>query len=339
MGPAKLLLSLLVIICLSGAAKAELSLQMNFYNPEDSISVDLMGENMKFDAGINLMPDSVFYNNGGTSLSDNGFYSYQAVLNGEKITSGAKTDSGSFSWHTSAYSGVKGIDPSKLAVGTNSTVNNGTLYTYSSNPDYRINQTMQAFNAIGFQQGTVMPHSMSYSGIGQTIESSLLHQVKGFADTMNIENLIGEKKPASLNLNANGDTDSKWQYYLKSDRENYAFAQAVIGVMRPSDNNNLTMKGEAAGFPDQVLPYHGINISYQLSDANYNKSFDRLNAEINESINQSHGIYSVPSGIKPVPVYSFDQKNLTDPVNIDIAGNSSKKEVFYRMSMQFKVDV
>lgn len=282
------------------------------------------------------MPDSVSYNNGGESIGKSSYYSYEIVLNGQKVTSGAKTDSGSFNWHTAAYGGTKSIDNDMLALGFNSTVSNGTLYTYSSNPDYKMEQTMHAFNAISSQKGTIFLHLMSSSGVGNTIEKSLVHQIKGFQDSISVEHLVGKKKPAGIDLNVNGDTDAQWQYYFKSDSGNYSFGQAIIGVMRPSDMNNLTMNGEAAGFPTQQLPYQGINISYQISNASYNKSFDRLNDEINESINQSKGIYSLPD--KPNPVYSFDPKNLTNPIYINTTGKSAKSEMFYRMAIQFKVD-
>ena len=340
MRPIRLLLLLPMIICLSGAVVAELGLQMNFYNPQDQLSVGLTGEDMSYSAGVSLLPDSVSYSNSAQSIGKNGYYSYQVVLNGQNITSGAKTDSGSFNWNTNAFAGLKGIDPDQLVVGTNCTVENGTLYTYSSNEDYRIEQTMHAFNAVSTQKGTIMAHLMSSSGIGNTIENRLAHQIKGFQDVISVEHLASDKKPADINLNVNGDTDSQWQYYFKSNPKEYSFGQAIIGVMRPSDTNNLTMKGEAAGFPTQVLPIQGINISYQFNNAvNYNESFKRLNSEINESINQSDGIYSVPNLSQTVPVYNLDKENLTNPVDIDITGKSAKAEIFYRMAIQFKLEV
>lgn len=339
MRPLRLLLPFLIMICLAGAVKAEIGLQMDFYNPDDSLSVGLSAENMKFDAGVSLMPDSVSYQNGGKSIAQDSYYSYQVVLNGEKITSAAKTDSGSLGWSTTAYSGGKGVDPDQLAVKHSDMVQNGTLYTCDTNNDYKIEQTMHTFNAIGYQQGTTMLHLMSSSGIGQTIENSLTDQIKGFQDTINVEHLVGEKKPADIDLNVNGDTDAQWQYNFVSNPAQYTFGQSVIGIMRPSDTNNLTMKGEAAGFPTQVLPIQGINISYQLNNANYSESFGRLNSEINESINQSEGIYNLPNTPKPIPVYNFDQNELTNPISINTSGKSTKAEVFYRMSVQFKVDV
>ncbi|MFB3763745.1 MAG: hypothetical protein ACE14P_00700 [Methanotrichaceae archaeon] len=328
-----------MMICLSEAAKAELALQMNFYNPDDSLSVGLIGEGLSFDAGITLAPDSVLYQNGGKSLAQNSYYSYQVVLNGEKITSAAQTDSGSLSWNTKAYSGGKGFDPDQLVVAHSDMVRNGTLYTCDTNKDYKIEQTMRTFNAVSYQKGTTMLHLMSSSGVGQTIENSLVNQIKGFQDTISVEHLVGDKKPASIGLNVNGDTDSQWQYYFGSNPAQYTFGQSVMGIMRPSDTNNLTMKGDAEGFPTQVLPIQGINISYQFSNADYNEAFGRLNEEINESINQSKGIYSLPDMPKTVPVYNFDHNSLTNPVYINTSGKSAKAEVFYRMSVQFKVDI
>jgi len=333
----RLLLLLPVIICLSGAAVAELGLRMDFYNPQDQLSVGLAGENMNYIAGVSLEPDSLSYSNSAQSVGQNNYYSYQVVLNGQNITSGAKTDSGSFNWSTSAKADA-GIDPDQLVVGTNCTVENGTLYTYGTNMDYSFEQTIHAFNAVSTLKGTIMPHLMSSSGTGSTIENSSDNQIKGFQSVISVEHLTGDKKPADIDLNVNGDTDSQWQSFFTSNPSGYSFGQAIIGIMRPSDTNNLTMMGEAAGFPTQVLPYQGINISYQLNDANYSESFGRLDSEINDSINQSLGIYKLP-GTLPVPVYNFDQGNLTNPVNIDITGKSAKEEMFYKMNIQFKVKV
>ena len=345
MRPIKLLLLLpIIIICLSGAVVAELGLSMNFYNPQDQLTVGLDGENMNYNADVSLLPDSVSYSNSAQSIGKTCYYSYQVALNGQNITSGAKTDSGSFNWSTTASAGTSGIEPAKLIVGTNATVQNGTLYTYSSNVDYRIEQTMHAFNAFGTQKGTIMAHLMSSSGIGYTLENCLAHQIKGFQDVISVEHLGGDKKPANIDLNVNGDTDSQWQYYFQSNTTQYSFGQAIIGVMNPSDKNNLTMNGEAAGFPTQVLPIPGINISYQYNGtkyggAIYNESFNRLNTEINDSINQSNGIYSLTNISQTVPAYNFDSENLTNPVNIDITGKSAKAEIFYRMAIQFNVKV
>jgi hypothetical protein len=72
---------LLLISCIINA-NAHIALQMSYYNSEDDMSISLEGENLAFDSFCTLEPDSIMYDNGGSSKNTDADYSYALTLNG-----------------------------------------------------------------------------------------------------------------------------------------------------------------------------------------------------------------------------------------------------------------
>ncbi len=322
---------------------------MNLYNSEDTLSVDLTGENLNFDATAMMMPDSVFYQNGGKSNDAQGFYSYQVVLSNETLASGTKTDSGAFGWSTLADSNYKGDGSRQFVHAQNSMVKNGALNTYYASSDCRVEQAIQTDEAAYSQKGVLSPHSVRTSGSGATItkeqqrdeliessssdESSQLaasdstKSKKGIVESMIVR---GSEKTASIEMNVNGDTDAVWKDNFVSSSSQYSLSQSISGVVI-SSVDKLEMKGSATGFPTQTLPPGDLKISYKSTYLELEETLKHFD----EAIDKFRAEY--PEPLTPALWYYFDQRAVVIPTGSDLYDPSGEYGEFYKMSMQFKV--
>ncbi len=185
----KTVASVFAVALLIVSAEASVSLQMNYYNSDDSMSVSMDGYNLEFESFCELYADSMLYNNGGSSKNSDAKYSYSASLNDKSAFSSAETDSGKFAWSTNI---VADSSSNEFKVATKSEVKDGHLRLNYGNEEIRVKETMNAENAVYSQQAGFIDDSINSQGGGSTIQP-----VPGLAE-----------KLAKLNNNANNNDQS-----------------------------------------------------------------------------------------------------------------------------------
>jgi hypothetical protein len=93
-----ILICFIIITLISSLAAAEVSLILDGYNSENSMSMDLIGQNLNYGGLLYVDSQNLIYKNGGASNDPNGFYSFDIGHNGHNFHSSASTESGGFSW-------------------------------------------------------------------------------------------------------------------------------------------------------------------------------------------------------------------------------------------------
>jgi len=166
-GKMRTILLILIIILLIPLSYANVSLHMDIYNSQDSMSMSLDGANLNFKALSLLNPDSINYDNGGSSNQPQAEYSYSLTLNGETAYSSAKTNSGGFAWSGKAMSNDDG---KMLKVAAMSAVKDGKLTTNYGNNKFKVQESMEAENSGYAQKALIQPDSVTSAGAGSTLE-------------------------------------------------------------------------------------------------------------------------------------------------------------------------
>lgn len=179
-----------VVAMLILSAKASVSLQMSYYSSDDSMSVSMDGYNLEFESVCELYPDSITYNNGGSSKQPDTEYSYSISLNDKSAFSSAETDSGKSAWSSNI---IAGPSSETLRVVTISEVENGHLSLNYGNKEMSVKETMDAKNAGYSQQARFIDNSVESQGAGSTLQP-----VPGLAE-----------KLAALTGNANSNDSSE----------------------------------------------------------------------------------------------------------------------------------
>jgi hypothetical protein len=164
-----ILIGILLVTSSLMCANANIALQMSFYNSDDEMAMSLEGENLAFESFCALEPDSLLYDNGGSSKQPDAEYSYSLSLNGETMFSSAKTDSGKFGWsgHIEA-GGDSGAN--SLMVSPNSAVVDGTLITTYGNNKFQAQETVKAVNSGYGQSAKLNPDAVISKGSGSTLK-------------------------------------------------------------------------------------------------------------------------------------------------------------------------
>jgi hypothetical protein len=188
---------LLVVSCMINA-NAHIALQMSYYNSEDDMSISLEGENLAFDSFCTLEPDSILYDNGGSSKNIDADYSYALSLNGETVFSSAETDSGMFGWSGHAEAGGDlGLD--QLKVSSTSAVKDGRLNIAYGNNDFKVQEMIEAEESGYSQKAKITPKSVDSDGSGSTLQS-----VPGLA-----ENLLARSTNVAATATTETDANAK----------------------------------------------------------------------------------------------------------------------------------
>jgi hypothetical protein len=164
-----ILIGILLVTSSLMCANANIALQMSFYNSDDEMAMSLEGENLAFESFCALEPDSLLYDNGGSSKQPDAHYSYSLSLNGETIFSSAKTDSGTFGWsgHIDA-GGDSGAN--SLGVSPYSAVKDGTLNIAYGNNEFQVQETVKTVNSGYGQKAQLSPGAVVSSGSGSTLK-------------------------------------------------------------------------------------------------------------------------------------------------------------------------
>jgi len=194
-----ILSTLIIIISLISLSGANVDLHMDFYNSQDSISMSLDGENLHFGALSQLNPNSINYDNGGSSTQPQSEYSYSLTLNGETAYSSARTDSGSLAWSGKV---VAGDDGRMLKVAAMSAVKDGKLTTNYGNNEFKVQEVVEAKNSGYAQKEQIQPGSVTSAGSGSTLEP-----VPGLADNL----LARSGKQVTTNNLQTGETPTNGQ--------------------------------------------------------------------------------------------------------------------------------
>jgi hypothetical protein len=288
------ILFIVIITSLTTISGANVGLQMDFYNSNDGMSMSLDGSNLGFGASSSLMPDSIKYDNGGSSNEPAAEYSYSLTLNADNAFCGAKTDSGGFAWAGKVDTSG---DNEKLKVVAVSSVKNGNLNDYYGNNKFEVQEVSKAENSGYAQQALIKPDSVNGGGSGSTIkpvpglvealmartgnrsstsnaqsETSLAgnsnpsettvseSKDQGLIYSMKVQN-VETKKHGSIDSNLMGRTEAQWSTNAIYVPGACLFGAKVRGIAF-APTSELDMTGKDTDFPTQILPPGTVDISY-----------------------------------------------------------------------------
>ena len=242
----KILLLILLIIALPANAGAKVAISVSAYNDQDDFSMGLSGENINFDSSTVLMPDSIFYNNGGKSNKPSGFYDYSIALNGNTLKSGASTNSGGFSWDAIASSNYAGSNYNGVRLSATSFTYNGLLKSYSANNKDKIDETIETENAAYKETTAVTSNSLSLTGKGSSTKSDCAYSHQQNLNDDPLESAVTTNSGAfAWGVNAKSDTSSKSDEHTISTRS-IVVAGSLTTTLANQDqtvNNNVGVSG------------------------------------------------------------------------------------------------
>jgi hypothetical protein len=184
---------LIISLFCSHCSAVTVSLDCSFYNSEDQMAVSLDGENFDFSGSVLLESDSLYYSNGGSSTQPDCSYSYSIVFNGEPLQSGAKSDSGNFSWHATAGSNMWHQEISAFKLSNTHRVKDGTMRTFDANVDHRVDEVIAADGSSYSVSTKMTPDVMDLKGRGSNNEPAFSYS---YAQTLDDE-LIGSSAESS----------------------------------------------------------------------------------------------------------------------------------------------
>jgi len=187
---------LLVAALLMLSAEASMSLQMNYYNSDDSISVSMDGYNLEFESFCELYADSITYKNGGSSKQPDAEYSYSISLNEKSAFSSAETDSGEFAWNSNI---IADASTEEFNVAAKSEVKDGHLSLNYGNRDMSVKETVDAENAGYSQQARFIDGSVESQGGGSTLQPvpGLAEKLTALTSNANSNDSSGTKDDSS----------------------------------------------------------------------------------------------------------------------------------------------
>jgi hypothetical protein len=257
-----ILIGILLVTSSLMIANANIALQMSFYNSDDEMAMSLEGENLAFESFCTLEPDSLLYDNGGSSKQPDAQYSYSLSLNGETMFSNAKTDSGNFGWsgHIEA-GGDSGAN--SLGVSSNSAVKDGTLDTAYGNNEFQVQETVKAVNSGYGQKAKLSPGAVVSTGSGSTLKP-----VPGLA-----ENLLARStnKAGTSTTETNDDTTIGKGKMLESSNDlktDNSYQEGSDGMTVPQASSGTGSSPESAPSSSEIQP-QGIKYSVNVqNDAN-----------------------------------------------------------------------
>ena len=350
-------ISLAALIFLGSIAQAEVSLQCNFYNSEDEVSMSLEGSNLGFSAQVILEPDFLSYDNGGSSNDEDSHYSYNLNFNGKSISSGAETNNGGFGWSAIANSNIDGEGSKALSVTSHSQVADGYLDTYSANSYLNVARSIAVNNGYYSETSTIGADNLNSKGSGtikneKTKASSTGGDNKGStdstdtnADAMNpgstsqnngfiqLMTMSSDKKESSVNTVVQGDTQAQWGNYVETKPNLNVLEVGVDGHTDSSvDALNLGMTGKATGYPTQSLPPGSLKITSTKTNP-----ADKKAIEGQEFIESLVGDFNTDYGLSPKLLwYYLNQNAWVNPISQDPKdGGSSSTGDYYHMGMGF----
>jgi hypothetical protein len=350
-------ISMAALIFLGAIAEAEVSLQCNFYNSEDEVSMSLEGSNLGFGAQVILEPDFIGYENGGSSIAEDSHYSYNLNFNGKSISSGAETNNGGFGWSAIANSDVDGEGSKALSVTSHSQVADGYLNTYSSNPYLNVARSIAVNNGYYFETSTIGADNLNSKGSGTIINQkketgNIGDDSKGSTDSavtnvdagnpgstsqnngfIQLMTMSSDKKESSINTIVQGDTQAQWGNYVETKPNLNVFEVGVDGHTDSSvDALNLGMTGKATGYPTQSLPPGSLKITSTKTNPAEKKAI-----EGQEFVESLVGDFSTDYGLSPKLLwYYLNQNAWVNPISQDPNnGGSSSTGDYYHMGMGF----
>jgi hypothetical protein len=406
-----ILIGILLVTSSLMIANANIALQMSFYNSDDEMSMSLEGENLAFESFCTLEPDSLLYDNGGSSKHPDAQYSYSLSLNGETMFSNAKTDSGNFGWsgHIEA-GGDSGAN--SLGVSPNSAVKDGTLNIAYGNNEFQVQETIKAANSVYGQKAKLSPGAVVSAGSGSTLKSvpglaenllarstnkaststtktnddtitekgkksgssndpktgdinqegikeapesqatsgtesnqesstesiaSSESQPQGIKYSINVQNGANNKQ-GSIDADVMGTTEAQWLTQVNYDSNGYLFGVKARGIgLAPV--NELSMVGQAPGFPIQILPPGNVEISYKDKPGS---EIDPSDAEeYAELVGRESLDFDSEYAGKSTPALWYYLNNMyqnTVPVDLEYtSGNCLLPLEQYQLSMVFNV--
>jgi hypothetical protein len=189
------LIILVVIFPLCFAAFAgAMSLSCSFYNSDDSLDVSLDGENFNFKGSAILDPSSLYYSNGGGSTKPDCSYDYELSFNGRPLAVGAKSDSGAFTWHAEANSNYCGDGARSAELSAKNMVKDGTLSSYYSNPDHRVEEVVDVDGAQYVEGLQLSDVEMNARGQGSSYDEEFFYS---FDQTLDEETMGTGAKTSS----------------------------------------------------------------------------------------------------------------------------------------------
>jgi hypothetical protein len=176
------------------------------------MAVSLDGENFDFSGSAFLESDSLYYSNGGSSTQPDCSYSYGIILNGEPLQSGAKSDSGNFSWHATAGSNMWHQEISAFELSNKHKVKDGTMRTFDANGDHRVDEVIAADGASYSVSAEITPDAMDLKGKGSNNKPAFSYS---YAQTLDNE-LLGSSAASSsggaawrVNVTTDGPDDEE----------------------------------------------------------------------------------------------------------------------------------
>jgi hypothetical protein len=211
-------------------------------------------------------------------------------LNGESLSSAARTDSGEFGFHGNIKAGSS--EGNLFRISTKSAVKDGKLDLAYGNSELKVLEAVETENSGYQQEARIKPGYVSSQGGGSTIQpipglmerltasgvssgSTETTQVKddtvsdtskgnthstiqGIKHSMELEYA---DKTGSIYTDVMGSTEAQWATMVSCDSDDYFFGVRVRGIsIEPL--NDLDMIGKASDFPTQILPPGRVNISY-----------------------------------------------------------------------------
>jgi hypothetical protein len=244
-------------------ASANIALQMSFYNSDDEMAMSLEGENLAFESFCTLEPDSLLYDNGGSSKQPDAQYSYSLSLNGETMFSNAKTDSGNFGWsgHIEA-GGDSGAN--SLGVSPNSAVKDGTLNIAYGNNEFQVRETVKAVNSGYGQKAKLSPGAVVSTGSGSTLKP-----VPGLAENL----LARSTKAGTSTTETNDDTTTGKEKKLDSSNDlktDNSNQEGSNGATEPQASSGMGSSPESASASVEIQP-QGIKYSVNVQNDVNNK--------------------------------------------------------------------
>ena len=184
---------LIISLFCSHCSAVTMSLDCSFYNSEDQMAVSLDGENFDFSGSVLLESDSLYYSNGGSSTQPDCSYSYGIILNGEPLQSGAKSDSGNFSWHATAGSNMWHQEISAFELSNTHKVKDGTMRTFDANGDHRVDEVIAADGSSYSVSARMTPDAMNLKGRGSNSKPAFSYSYAQILD----DELLGSSAESS----------------------------------------------------------------------------------------------------------------------------------------------
>lgn len=358
----------LLIMCLTELGGA-ISVSMNLYNSQDSMSMGLSGENLNYAAAAELKPDSLLFDNGGSSTQPQCFYDYHVTFDGKTLGSGVETNNGVFSWKTLVDADSKGDGSRAFSLSPKYAVKDGTAKSHYENPDLKVATITQAVNSAYKQTAAITPDSLTMQGSGVTLKdinaadsistsSNANNDVRSGEGTSTItevaksdpltvdltgENTVpiqgvnqvikvtGADRSGSILTQALGETNIEWIDKIVSNPSELKFGTAVQGISK-YQLSALGMEGKATNFPTQILPPGNVKIT---SKTQTELNLENLQKYMDEQDKEFSEKY--PGPITEPLWYYLDEKAFVNPIPPDPSAPKNVPQDYYMMTMSFAI--